>query len=180
VSDVQRELQEVLDSIKENDFHGAFEAWKKWWGSLCTLPRRLFWRRWQPKLSKINKHFFFHLVWEFSSCMCVYSVCFPHFSQLATAAMWNTWHSHALPCKFWSELMKICNYEFVCSVGACFYLYVISQMWPILSNACTKYQADGRVMERCCRCLRFAVRCVGKQSAHLLEPLVKQVQIQVY
>jgi hypothetical protein len=22
-------LQAVLDSIKENDFHGAFEAWKK-------------------------------------------------------------------------------------------------------------------------------------------------------
>jgi hypothetical protein len=29
VSDIQRELQTVLDSIKENDFHGAFEAWKK-------------------------------------------------------------------------------------------------------------------------------------------------------
>jgi hypothetical protein len=29
VSDIQRELQEVHDSIKENDFHGAFEAWKK-------------------------------------------------------------------------------------------------------------------------------------------------------
>jgi hypothetical protein len=29
VSDVERELQAVLDSIKENDFHGAFEAWKK-------------------------------------------------------------------------------------------------------------------------------------------------------
>jgi hypothetical protein len=27
VSDIQR----VLDSIKENDFHGAFEAWKKQW-----------------------------------------------------------------------------------------------------------------------------------------------------
>ena len=53
----------------------------------------------------------------------------------------------------------------------------ISQMWPILSNTCTKYQADGRVMERCCRCLRYAVRCVGKQSAHLLEPLVKQVWV---
>jgi hypothetical protein len=25
-SDIQRELQAVLDSIKENDFHGAFEA----------------------------------------------------------------------------------------------------------------------------------------------------------
>jgi hypothetical protein len=29
VSDVQRESQAVLDSIKENDFHGAFEAWIK-------------------------------------------------------------------------------------------------------------------------------------------------------
>jgi hypothetical protein len=26
VSDIQRELQAVLDSIKEIDFHGAFEA----------------------------------------------------------------------------------------------------------------------------------------------------------
>jgi hypothetical protein len=31
VSDIQRESQAVLDSIKENDFHGAFEAWKKRW-----------------------------------------------------------------------------------------------------------------------------------------------------
>jgi hypothetical protein len=29
VSDVQRESQAVLDRIKENDFHGAFEVWKK-------------------------------------------------------------------------------------------------------------------------------------------------------
>jgi hypothetical protein len=29
VSDIQRESQAVLDSIKENDFHGAFEACKK-------------------------------------------------------------------------------------------------------------------------------------------------------
>jgi hypothetical protein len=35
VSDTQRELQAVLDSIKENDFHGAFEAWKKRWDR-CT------------------------------------------------------------------------------------------------------------------------------------------------
>jgi histone-lysine N-methyltransferase SETMAR len=31
VSDIRRESQVVLDSIKENDFHGAFEAWKKLW-----------------------------------------------------------------------------------------------------------------------------------------------------
>jgi len=64
-------------------------------------------------------------------------------------------------------------------VYVCVYVCFIAQMWPILSNTCTKYQADGRVMERCCRCLRYAVRCVGKQSAHLLEPLVKQVWISV-
>jgi hypothetical protein len=29
VSDNQKELQAVLDSIKENEFHGAFELWKK-------------------------------------------------------------------------------------------------------------------------------------------------------
>jgi hypothetical protein len=29
MSDIQRETQAALDSIKENDFHGAFEAWRK-------------------------------------------------------------------------------------------------------------------------------------------------------
>jgi hypothetical protein len=28
VSDIQRESQVVLDSVKENDFYGTFEAWK--------------------------------------------------------------------------------------------------------------------------------------------------------
>jgi hypothetical protein len=41
-SDIQRELQAVLESVKENDFHGAFETWKKMMGSLYTFPRRLF------------------------------------------------------------------------------------------------------------------------------------------
>jgi histone-lysine N-methyltransferase SETMAR len=41
VSDIQRESQALLESIKENDFHGAFEASKNM-GSLYTLPRRLF------------------------------------------------------------------------------------------------------------------------------------------
>jgi histone-lysine N-methyltransferase SETMAR len=31
VSDIHRESQAVLDSIKENGFHGAFEAWEKGW-----------------------------------------------------------------------------------------------------------------------------------------------------
>jgi histone-lysine N-methyltransferase SETMAR len=30
---------------------GAFEAWEKLWDRFIMFPRRLFWRRWQPKLS---------------------------------------------------------------------------------------------------------------------------------
>jgi hypothetical protein len=39
VSDIKRESQAVLDSIKENDFPGAFEAWKKLWDR-CTRSQR--------------------------------------------------------------------------------------------------------------------------------------------
>jgi hypothetical protein len=42
VSDIQSESQAVLDSIKENDFYGVFEAWEKTMGSLYTFPGRLF------------------------------------------------------------------------------------------------------------------------------------------
>jgi hypothetical protein len=38
-SNIQRELQEVRDSIKENDFHGAFKAWKNRWDR-CMHSRR--------------------------------------------------------------------------------------------------------------------------------------------
>ena len=51
------------------------------------------------------------------------------------------------------------------------------KVWPVLSSACKKYQADVRIVERCCRCIRFAVRCLGKGSATLLTPLVTQVSL---
>lgn len=50
------------------------------------------------------------------------------------------------------------------------------QIWPVLSETLNAHQADNRIVERCCRCLRFAVRCVGKGSASLLQPLVTQVR----
>ncbi|KAJ8373759.1 hypothetical protein SKAU_G00043390 [Synaphobranchus kaupii] len=52
---------------------------------------------------------------------------------------------------------------------------VIQEIWPVLSETLNKHQADNRIVERCCRCLRFAVRCVGKGSASLLQPLVTQM-----
>lgn len=52
---------------------------------------------------------------------------------------------------------------------------ILLQVWPTLSLTFQKYSNDLRVMEHCCRCLRFAVRCVHQQSAPLLSPLVEQV-----
>uniref|UniRef100_A0A4W3H390 Transportin 3 n=1 Tax=Callorhinchus milii TaxID=7868 RepID=A0A4W3H390_CALMI len=53
---------------------------------------------------------------------------------------------------------------------------VIHEIWPVLSETLNKHQGDNRIVERCCRCLRFAVRCVGKGSAALLQPLVTQMR----
>ncbi|NXP41573.1 TNPO3 protein, partial [Leiothrix lutea] len=53
------------------------------------------------------------------------------------------------------------------------------EIWPVLSETLNKHSADNRIVERCCRCLRFAVRCVGKGSAALLQPLVTQM-VNVY
>ena len=52
----------------------------------------------------------------------------------------------------------------------------ITFTWPCLSMTLDKFQTDRRVMERCCRCLRFALRLIGHQSAPLLQPLVTQVE----
>jgi hypothetical protein len=41
-----------------------FKRGKKTMGSLYTFPRRLFWRRWEPKLSTLSLHVFFYLVRE--------------------------------------------------------------------------------------------------------------------
>ncbi|XP_068611179.1 transportin-3 [Brachionichthys hirsutus] len=56
---------------------------------------------------------------------------------------------------------------------------VIQEIWPVLSETLNAHRADNRIVERCCRCLRFAVRCVGKGSASLLQPLVTQM-VSVY
>ncbi|GCB63304.1 hypothetical protein scyTo_0007374 [Scyliorhinus torazame] len=52
-------------------------------------------------------------------------------------------------------------------------------IWPVISETLYRHQADNRMAERCCRCLRFAIRCVGKGSAMLIQPLVSQM-VSVY
>ena len=52
---------------------------------------------------------------------------------------------------------------------------VIHDIWPVVSGVCDVYASDARIMERTCRTIRFAVRCLAVQSAPLLEPLVTQM-----
>lgn len=51
----------------------------------------------------------------------------------------------------------------------------IQEVWPVLSQTCSVFAQDSRIMERTCRTLRFVIRCIGIQSAPLVEPLVKQL-----
>jgi hypothetical protein len=65
VSDIQREWQAVLNSIKENDFHSAFEAWEKRWDRCIRSQGETILKEMADKI-KLSQHFFFDLVWELS------------------------------------------------------------------------------------------------------------------
>lgn len=52
---------------------------------------------------------------------------------------------------------------------------VILEMWPILSRTLDKYQESLRIMERCCRTIRFMLRCASQQLKEILDSLVGQI-----
>ncbi|XP_050298662.1 transportin-3 [Anthonomus grandis grandis] len=52
---------------------------------------------------------------------------------------------------------------------------VVLDVWPVLSQAFDKYQKDIRIMERCCRSIRFMLRCASQQVCEILESLVRQI-----
>lgn len=54
---------------------------------------------------------------------------------------------------------------------------VVTEVWPVLSSTFSKYQGDLRIMEKCCRCVRFTLRCLSKYARHILEPLVEQIVV---
>ncbi|KAJ8976228.1 hypothetical protein NQ317_009725, partial [Molorchus minor] len=56
---------------------------------------------------------------------------------------------------------------------------VMLEVWPVLSRTFDKYQTDIRIMERCCRAVRFMLRCVSQQMNELLESLVGQI-VRIY
>ncbi|XP_058116400.1 transportin-3 isoform X2 [Anopheles ziemanni] len=53
--------------------------------------------------------------------------------------------------------------------------FVIINNWNVLSRALERYKNDSKIMERIVRCIRYAIRCIGKQAMPILEPLVKQI-----
>lgn len=52
-----------------------------------------------------------------------------------------------------------------------------SEIQPVLFQVMDHYQNDLRTMERCCRCLRFAIRSVGKSGNFILEPLIRKLVV---
>lgn len=52
---------------------------------------------------------------------------------------------------------------------------VAIEVWPVLARTFDKYQNDLRIMERCCRAVRFMLRCVSQQVRELLNPIATQI-----
>jgi hypothetical protein len=67
VSNIQRESQAVFDSIKENDFHSAFEARKKRWARCIYSQGDYFEGGGGQNWVSLNQHFFFDPVRELSN-----------------------------------------------------------------------------------------------------------------
>ncbi|KHN71510.1 Transportin-3, partial [Toxocara canis] len=53
----------------------------------------------------------------------------------------------------------------------------VNIVWPVLSAVCTKYEKHVRIIEHCCRAVRFLIRSLGVQSIDFVEQLVPQVVI---
>jgi hypothetical protein len=52
---------------------------------------------------------------------------------------------------------------------------VASSLWPVMCATFDNFPSDERVMERCCRTLRFLVRCLGIQSVSLMQPIIERI-----
>jgi hypothetical protein len=57
VSDIQRESQAVFDSIKEHDFHCAFEVWKKNDGIAVYVPKEITSKEMAAKIEQASISF---------------------------------------------------------------------------------------------------------------------------
>jgi hypothetical protein len=62
---------------------------KEMMGSPYTFPRRLFWRRWQPKLTKLSQYFFCDLVRELSGTPHILTSTYVHKEKMTIAGLSN-------------------------------------------------------------------------------------------
>ncbi|KJH52581.1 hypothetical protein DICVIV_01166 [Dictyocaulus viviparus] len=55
------------------------------------------------------------------------------------------------------------------------WLDIATKLYEVLSETLTRYESASRVVEHCCRSIRFIVRSLGLQSIGFVEPLITQM-----
>ncbi|KAK5978404.1 hypothetical protein GCK32_004583 [Trichostrongylus colubriformis] len=55
------------------------------------------------------------------------------------------------------------------------WLEIATQLYGVLSESLKRYESTSRVVEHCCRSIRFIVRSLGVQSIGFVEPLITQM-----
>ncbi|KAK6737934.1 hypothetical protein RB195_020183 [Necator americanus] len=61
------------------------------------------------------------------------------------------------------------------SADAAPWLDIATALYKVLSEALKRYESTSRVVEHCCRSIRFIVRSLGVQSIGFVEPLITQM-----
>lgn len=52
---------------------------------------------------------------------------------------------------------------------------VIEQLWPLLSSCCAAFSGDAKIVEKWCRCIKYALRCLHRHSSGLIGSLANQM-----
>lgn len=55
------------------------------------------------------------------------------------------------------------------------WIATVKEVWPFVLETCRKYEKNTRVVEHCCRAIRFMIRFLEIHSITFIESLVEQV-----
>lgn len=90
------------------------------------------------------------------------------------------------------SIKNLLNYLYLLSWPSLIYFYIgsstnanddipalwittVKEVWPFVLETCRKYEKNTRVVEHCCRAIRFMIRFLEVHSITFIESLVEQV-----
>lgn len=99
-------------------------------------------------------------------------LCTPHVQPLYEIIQSG---GHGTPVKYLDRLAAVFRDIKVQTSGEHPCKKVLVQLWDMFKMIVNKYKADGFVMERLFRCIRFGIRCLGQDFVGLMQNLIELI-----